>query len=825
MRVNHTVGRLFRALLASLPVLAACEDTESVAPPSPVHVEVAPSGSLEMGVGDTLTLRVTLQNAPAGTTATFSTSDPAVANVSPAGLVSALAPGLATITVAPSSDPSNRVAVAVHVLSRTPLPPPASVAVEGVVTAANQPVDPDSVAGTVFVRVNAEVGGAQRLEVLLDGTIACTQAFGASAAAGAQRSAVPVSLVCPVNTARFDTISGAPTFPNRRTTLAARLVGAQGNVLASGGGLPLNLVNPPALVLRVRAVRVAADSAGRQWLGGDVAVSALPVFYSTAERPGQATFALHGRAGPIATVTDAAPPFEGVFRDDEELQGVLDDSLRVTVSTTTAAGSLGPTATTGLFRYDDSPPVAGSLRSRAWVGAETVLASLYERQGERDLGVGGVFVRTFAGDPGLGPLEVISRGREVTRGSELAESSSGAYRLAALACDALENCTVVQGSTFCVDLFRPGIVSTGVAERAVNPGGSLSLVLEDSLSGFGGNPVIASVRLLDVSPSTEECGPAVDGADLPGRVVGGACVGDTVSAVLPVPHSTAGYYTYTLLAVDQAGNRSAPVTRTLLVDRVAPEIAELTLPTRFAGGAETRVSGVVADNLDLAEGSVRLVYPAPGGGASLALPFAAAVRLGTAFDEQLVTRAPFSVAFPFVRTLTYGAAATNNASTGRTTVLVDSLRVRVVDAASQVTRASRAVPPSSLDNTAVTDPFPGVLSAVPSLRSSVVCTRGCVSGDVTSTAATLRASGGGGARTPFERVYLFLRRADGTVDLIDSTATASVEESGGRRTFTYTLPYEPPAGLAGELSLFFVGVNGAGNGLRSEGVQIQLFTR
>ena len=81
-------------------VLAACA-TDSSGPPTPVEtVEIAVPAPL--AVGSAIQLQVTLHDADGaqltGRTITWSTSDPAVATVSGAGMVSGLTLGSATIT-------------------------------------------------------------------------------------------------------------------------------------------------------------------------------------------------------------------------------------------------------------------------------------------------------------------------------------------------------------------------------------------------------------------------------------------------------------------------------------------------------------------------------------------------------------------------------------------------------------------------------------------------------------------------------------------------------------------------------------------------------
>src|SRR5690606_155192 len=111
----------------------------------------------------------------------------------------------------------------------------------------------------------------------------------------------------------------------------------------------------------------------------------------------------------------------------------------------------------------------------------------------------------------------------------------------------------VPGFTFGVDLEPPVLVGTGVADRAVNPDRDLGLAVRDEGSGVGPRPYLVSVRWLRPG-ATPECGPTVEGRELPGRAAGAECAPDTLDFSPPVPRATAGYYVYSVAVVDRAGN-------------------------------------------------------------------------------------------------------------------------------------------------------------------------------------------------------------------------------------------------------------------------------
>jgi hypothetical protein len=808
--------------------LSGCDVSSEVTAAPPLSIELSPAGPIDLGVGDTLRVIANLTGGGRTAQATFASSDSSVARVDPGGLVTAVAPGRATISATAIGDPNIRAGVLVRVFEPLSVPPSSrapSVVIESIVGADNRPLDRDSVGGTAFVRLAVERGNAARFEVLLDSTTACVQSFVApsGARAGPVLARSAVTLVCPINTARFDTLSGVPTFPNRRYTLVARLVGPGGSAVASAGGVAVTLRNADRLIARLDASRAALDVRGREWVGGDLSVSALPVIYSPDSRVRRASFRVELPGRPELVATDSVPPFAVVLREEADLRGVLADSLVVLVRSVLQGGALGPTATTGPVRYDDEAPVPGTLRPREWLGKDTRLIDLYDSRQQSDAGVGEVEIRFLAGDSAASDADLLARGNRVAVGSDLAESAARAYRVTALVCDALQNCASRPGFVFGVDLTAPRIAGLSLPDRAVNPEGDLSLLLADDLSGLDFRPVEATVTRR-TGNTAGICGPVVDGVDLPGTLRDGACAPDTVTSALPVPESAAGYYSYTLVALDRAGNRSAPVRREILVDRTPPEIVSLEVPARFTGGADARFTARVRDNLSLVHAAFRLVFPQPGSSDRLAVPFSGGVVLGAPFEPPLVSVATVADSFPFVRTMTYPSGGA--APAAGQTVWVDSVQLRVRDAAGAAARLSRPIPRAAIDSAgAATAPFRNVHSLVPTLNNSVLCLSSCLPSDVTSATFTLRVSGGSGMRNPFDRVLLFSRGADGAVRLQGTARSASLDETGESRTFTYSIPLTPASLVVGELRVFAIGVNSAGDAFKSGEVTVGIFSR
>jgi hypothetical protein len=382
-------------------------------------------------------------------------------------------------------------------------------------------------------------------------------------------------------------------------------------------------------------------------------------------------------------------------------------------------------------------------------------------------------------------------------------------------CDALENCVLLPGRSFGVDLTAPTIVGVSPGDRAVDPAAGLAVTLEDGVSGFGAKPVLASaVRSFPGLSPEAACG----FGSTPGAVVNGTCQMER-STPLVATESQPGYYTYALVAEDLAGNRSQPRVVNLLVDRMAPSVPNISFPGTFPDGEPASLSADLSDNLDLVASEFRLTYPAAGGAARVALPFAPPVAVGEAFDASLTTSTRAVVSLPFVRTLTRVEGA------GRTTVLVDSVQVRALDAAGLVAAQSRGISASMLSRTTTGDPFSTVASVAASLSSTAVCVSGCLATDPTSATVTLRATGPSGYGNPFARVYFFAARAGGPVALLGVTDAPKVADTGTERTFSFSLPFTPTGKAAGELSVFAVGVSAAGSGLKTQEVSLQVIAR
>ena len=819
--LRRKVVRFLAGALLLAAGVAACDGPAD--PSRDVAVTIEPSGVQPLSVGDTLTVRATVQNAD-NSAVRFRSSNAGVARVDETtGLVTALAVGEATITAASVEDPRASAGVQVRITDR-----PSSVVIDQIIiggTLANY----QGLRGVVSVQLFVEVGSAAKLQVLVDGVVACEQSYtagratalaGGVSASSAAASSVPTS--CQFDTAEFDPASGKPRFMNVASTITARLLAADGTVRAQTSGISVRFANDNTIVTEIFAADSVRDAGQLRWYDGDLSVRVVPVLYQPSLSVVLTRVSYTTPAGRTLTAVATSAPFVVVFREDS-LANVMDPDLRFSVATATSLGDPGPGLTSRSIRYDNQPPVAGTLVPRAWIGAGTAFSETYAPAAGGDRGGVGLVTPVFyVGDAFLADSAVVSRGRRVVNGAELQTAAGfGSYRAVALVCDGLENCAPAGSFLFGLDLGAPTVESLNLRDRAINPTPDLVITASDDLSGLPALPVEASVGLNDANAATGTCGPLVNGTDLPGRLVGSACVPDTMGMVIPVPRTTPGYYAYTLALLDRAGNRSVTVVRNVLVDHEPPTVTGVTVPVSLSPSEETTFSASATDNLDLTDIAFRLVYPARGGIAGVALPFdTVGASVGTAFDATLTTLAQRSSRFPLVRTLT------TVLGTSRAMAEVDSVQVQAVDAAGSSSFASRAL---TITAPLPSDPFAGVTTVAPTdVAPRLVCTRACLNSDQVSAQVTLRVAGSASLTQPFARVYFFGRSVDtGLVRFFGSVGGLSAEGQvgGGQATFRYTLNYTPPAGLSGGFQLFAVGVTSGGNALRNEPLRVDFIAR
>ncbi|MGQ0649631.1 MAG: Ig-like domain-containing protein [Gemmatimonadaceae bacterium] len=256
-------------------------------------VTVAPS-SATLAPGEKLQLAATVQADPGvARTVNWASSATAVATVTSTGEVTAVAAGTATITAASTAQPAVVGVAAITVRA----PAPASVNIKSItqqVTGVLVPVDQNNVFGQIDVTLNVDPGDAQltKVSVLIDGVEAASQTFAEAdfAQTTEGRLVAPSEIILSVNTAAFNTTTGATTFKNgnRRITGVIEIRRAGQTSSSPGASVTQTLVfrNISGFIGTLTASgNSVSDQAGFNWRGGNLTVDALPVLYGDVVDP------------------------------------------------------------------------------------------------------------------------------------------------------------------------------------------------------------------------------------------------------------------------------------------------------------------------------------------------------------------------------------------------------------------------------------------------------------------------------------------------------------------------------------------------------------
>jgi hypothetical protein len=665
------------SLVLGLTVIGAtaCGDTVTIPPtPDPITtISITPSAPIALQVGQQATVSAVIAGGGATTvrTVTYASSVPAVATVNPqTGVVTAVAPGTTTIVATSTADVNLRASVQVTVTAAptTQPPTPTTISIARILQGGtNIPVNINNVAGQIDVVLNVDAPTqttVQRVEVLIDGVVACTQTFTAGAQQDGLASAqVPVEIVCSVNTAAVNA-QGVALYQSGMRTVSARAIGPTGNTLATAVSRQLNFAN--VNVVNVRATEFtttaaagtqasAADAAGLIWRQGDVVVTARPAIF-TGGAVERITICVTPQDGPNAGVsacrtatslTDNA--FTATFPKATAITaatspgvgGVTTTDLRVTVNTI-VAGEQGPglTVATGpTMRLDNVAPAAPTVAlqnvNNNWVGSAYMLnATNVVTAAAVDVapGVGGVTYtfHTIAASAyaGLGTTDaarnaaVVAQGQQVTQGSQLNPTDTNQDLIMVVrAADALGNQVLTRlPGTFGVDLQAPEftIVAGAPANQMINPVTPFTFTFTDDRSGFAVDPV--QVRMIRYTgAATTRCIDVNTAVDSPVPTAGCGFVQLTGTSMFSVPNVD-GYYEITVRVRDRAGNVSSETTRTVLVDNTAPTV---TITRYEVAGINVTVDGTIADNIDLRQNDVRLWFGA------VSLPLTVPAQIGT----------------------------------------------------------------------------------------------------------------------------------------------------------------------------------------------------
>lgn len=285
------------------------EGTASVSVTRGVTGILVTPGTVTVDTGKAQILGVTLQAAPGvSRRVTCTSSNPAIVSVTrgvAAGdtlgcVVTGVAPGNATVTVASTADPTVSQSVGVTVNLPT-LPVIATISIQSITQGGTIfPVNISNVSNQIDVTFNVEPGGERisRVDLLVDNTVCASQTFSATDKSPetnpfirAALQAAPVTLSC--RTDFFNATNGAVTFLNGQHTISGRLTTSTGATRASNTvGLNFNnssgffissMTTVPnvlsAISPNAQGEVTATDSRGLVWRQGNIRVSGFFVAY------------------------------------------------------------------------------------------------------------------------------------------------------------------------------------------------------------------------------------------------------------------------------------------------------------------------------------------------------------------------------------------------------------------------------------------------------------------------------------------------------------------------------------------------------------------
>ncbi len=224
----------------------------------------------------------------------YRSNDPAVATVSPTGVVTAVAVGATSVTVRSAVDSS--VATSVPVTVRSPNATRISInAITSGTT--NTPVDLQDVKGQVDVLINVEPGERtlSRVDLVVRNngrdTVVASQSFTSNLSAQtAGLDAQSAVIVQSFRTNAFNAVTGSVAFRNVPTTIRAVAVevGAGGGLQqTASSSVSAQLNNLDGFVASVRPLastfsNTALDANGRRWFqaGRGLEITTIPVLFS-----------------------------------------------------------------------------------------------------------------------------------------------------------------------------------------------------------------------------------------------------------------------------------------------------------------------------------------------------------------------------------------------------------------------------------------------------------------------------------------------------------------------------------------------------------------
>lgn len=416
---------------------------------------------------------------------------------------------------------------------------------------------------------------------------------------------------------------------------------------------------------------------------------------------------------------------------------------------------------------------------------------------------------------------------------------------------------------FGVDKTSPAIVQPPVTppNNGANDGLAFIISVIDTApagagpSGPAANPVI--VRLERINAAGTTCFNAYTGGGISCTTGGNQGNGTQSGSGIFAPGiATAAYIRVTYFGQDGAGNVTANFVVLTLLDVAAPTAGSLATPSIITGGASTTVSAAVSDNVEL--GTV-LSYTTYGTGDNLQ-EGTAPTAIGAYGPDAFTTSGTATVTIPsFLRSIEFTDEGSVPAGVGPAnraqliTFLVrdaagqvdadpcpfvgdpddsntQNCRLRTGNIASAVNAGIPATGTGAEVSFGTVFPGPNVQTFTIAVNNTNLCNGDNAGGtqspacptNPTSATFTLRANGPVASfANPFLRVNLYYTDpATGRSVLIGTNSSPGATGTVAIRTFTWTISWNPAGLAADDYTVFAIGVNSSGQGLRSGDVVI-----
>ena len=620
-------------------------------------------------------------------TVTWSSSDQATASVDQTGRVTGVKGGSVTIIAKWVVDPTISGAASITVTG-SGFPTATISSIVQTSGGTSSAADLSNVKGQLDITLNVDPNG--QIIKTVTATITCgaksksaSQTISNVAPSEANASAVPITLS--INTAAFNATTGVPDLNNGACGLSAVLTTGTGMQTATNS-TSLTLSNTDVVIVKTtNSGNTAADVNGAFWKSGNVTVTATPVLYS-GTTIASAAITLLGAANAtqtgvpltagVASATWSATATSGASVKDVTL-GTSAAPINPTVSFVDSQGNvLTPAQANAVsesnIRVDNQgPPILTVSHSNFPPAAADVMFTQGTQNTAAGL-VGKAFTFTKAitlsaavkaDNNGVDKVTFTTQWAPTTTSTwttfsdvnTIAETStSTAFDLRVVVCDALANCTNSGVLTqFGVDLTAPtATTGTNLGPKAnevvgiggtLTNGGNVSVAASDPQgvngangSGFSANPVLVSetksAPTTPVATTTGQAQTCVIGT--PTAPADGTCSAPLAQPLIfPIQMAAPGQYALTYTVTDQAGNTAPAVATSYYIDQAAATMSGgISVPASIAADSTFSSSGV--DDMDFAAANAFLHYVNAPGTGNIVLP-ATSTAAGVARQHAL----------------------------------------------------------------------------------------------------------------------------------------------------------------------------------------------